>query len=115
MPGFDRTGPHGEGPMTGGGFGYCTGNVQPGTRTFSRGGGFGRRTPGTGGRGRGYRNRFLATGIPRWGINQQPIQQQQVQIDKNQEMQDLENEKKALENELEAIKKRQEELKNRSD
>lgn len=25
MPGFDRTGPMGEGPMTGGGFGYCRG------------------------------------------------------------------------------------------
>lgn len=23
MPGFDRTGPRGRGPMTGGGFGYC--------------------------------------------------------------------------------------------
>jgi hypothetical protein len=23
MPGFDGTGPRGEGPMTGGGFGYC--------------------------------------------------------------------------------------------
>lgn len=23
MPGYDRTGPRGEGPMTGGGFGYC--------------------------------------------------------------------------------------------
>jgi len=23
MPGYDRTGPRGAGPMTGGGFGYC--------------------------------------------------------------------------------------------
>lgn len=23
MPGFDGTGPHGEGPLTGGGMGYC--------------------------------------------------------------------------------------------
>jgi len=23
MPGYDRTGPRGRGPMTGGGFGYC--------------------------------------------------------------------------------------------
>jgi hypothetical protein len=27
MPGFDKTGPRGEGPMTGGGFGICTGRV----------------------------------------------------------------------------------------
>ena len=23
MPGYDRTGPRGQGPLTGGGFGYC--------------------------------------------------------------------------------------------
>ena len=42
MPGFDRTGPRGMGPMTGGGRGYCN----PGG--FGRGYGFGR------GLGRGY-------------------------------------------------------------
>ncbi len=26
MPGLDRTGPKGEGPRTGGGFGFCTPN-----------------------------------------------------------------------------------------
>jgi hypothetical protein len=112
MPGFDGTGPRGEGPMTGGGFGYCTGNVQPETRPRSFGGrgGFGRRSPGMGGRGRGYRNRFLATGVPRWGSYPQPVQQPTVKYDKNIEMQSLETEKKALENELDAIKKRLEEL-----
>lgn len=53
MPGYDGTGPRGEGPMTGGGFGYCTGGFWPRfgrTRGFGRGGGLGRGL----GRGRGY-------------------------------------------------------------
>ncbi|MFW6324803.1 MAG: DUF5320 family protein [Desulfovibrionales bacterium] len=39
MPGYDRTGPRGEGPMTGGGFGQCgTGrNAAGGSRGFGRG------------------------------------------------------------------------------
>jgi hypothetical protein len=44
MPGFDGTGPLGEGPMTGGGFGYC---------------GTGRRSP-LGLRGRAFSGRFGA-------------------------------------------------------
>ncbi|MGC9194114.1 MAG: DUF5320 domain-containing protein [Syntrophobacteraceae bacterium] len=57
MPGFDRTGPSGRGPMTGGMRGACTG--------FGRGGrGFGNvgLMAGTG-RGRGWRNRFFSTGL----------------------------------------------------
>ncbi len=58
MPGFDRTGPEGAGPMTGGGWGWCgrrTGRMWPegGSglglgRGFRRGfgGGFGRRGAG---------------------------------------------------------------------
>ena len=30
MPGYDRTGPNGGGPMTGRGAGYCPGNNSPG-------------------------------------------------------------------------------------
>lgn len=56
MPGGDRTGPMGQGPMTGRGMGYCTGNVQPG---FGCG-------PGRRGRGRGFRNMFYMTGQPGW-------------------------------------------------
>lgn len=57
MPGFDRTGPRGMGPMTGGGRGFCTGfaNRQwmPGpVGCFGRGG------------GRGWRKRYYATGLP---------------------------------------------------
>lgn len=74
MPRGDRTGPAGEGPMTGRGAGYCSGNDAPGftDRAFSgRGGmGFGGwlrpgnwTAYGRGG-GRGYRNRFYETGVP---------------------------------------------------
>lgn len=37
MPGFDRTGPLGQGPMTGGGFGYCRENYMPDYGTGGRG------------------------------------------------------------------------------
>ncbi len=61
MPGGDRTGPLGYGPMTGRGAGYCAGYVTPGygNPAFGRGRGFG-------GGGRGRRNIFYATGLPGW-------------------------------------------------
>lgn len=66
MPAGDRTGPMGEGPMTGRGAGYCSGSGQPGYvsggtgmgRGFGMG--FGR------GAGRGWRHWFRATGLPGW-------------------------------------------------
>lgn len=62
MPGFDGTGPMGQGPMTGGGRGYCavpvntagTGFIGGGRGFFGRGG------------GRGRRNRYYATGLVGW-------------------------------------------------
>jgi len=88
MPRGDRTGPEGEGPLTGRQAGYCAGNDRPGygapgpgyvgRRFVGRGFGarpLGRRGPvgrGFGGRGaasRGgyrWRNWFYATGVPGW-------------------------------------------------
>lgn len=63
MPGGDRTGPAGMGPMTGRGAGFCAGYGAPGflNRGYGAGGGF------FGGRGgRGWRNRFWSTGVPGW-------------------------------------------------
>ncbi|MFP4476967.1 MAG: DUF5320 domain-containing protein [Desulfatibacillaceae bacterium] len=63
MPGFDRTGPDGVGPMTGGMRGYCAGNAP--SRRFGRGrrmGGFGR------GRGLGF-----GPGAPWRGWDPQPV------------------------------------------
>ena len=61
MPGFDGTGPAGMGPMTGWGRGFCG----------QYGGRGGRLSPGPwfgwGGRGRGWRHRYWATGMPGWG------------------------------------------------
>ena len=66
MPGGDRTGPLGWGPMTGRAAGLCAGypvsgfvNPLPG-RGFGRGWGTGR------GGGRGHRNWFCATGLTGW-------------------------------------------------
>ncbi|MBN2381810.1 DUF5320 domain-containing protein [bacterium] len=71
MPGGDRTGPWGMGPLTGRGMGYCAGYPVPGYANVAGRGGFGARGGrggfgGYGGGGRGFRNRFYATGIPGW-------------------------------------------------
>jgi len=63
MPGGDGSGPMGQGPMTGGGFGPCGGGAGYG----ARGGGYGRGGGGYGrgfGRGQGFRNRRWAAAWP---------------------------------------------------
>lgn len=70
MPGEDKTGPFGYGPMTGRAAGFCAGYRVPGYANpipgrgwfgFGRGRGwFGR------GGGRGWRHWYYATGIPGW-------------------------------------------------
>ncbi len=65
MPGGDRTGPMGLGPMTGRAAGFCAGYGVPGyMNPIPGGGGWGW------GRGRrggwGWRNWFNATGMPGW-------------------------------------------------
>jgi len=63
MPGGDGTGPAGMGPMTGRAAGYCAGYPVPGYMNPVGGAGFwgwGR------GGGRGWRNRFYATGLTGW-------------------------------------------------
>ena len=74
MPRGDRTGPEGEGPMTGHQAGFCAGNDVPGSA--EPGPGYaGRRFGGRRAGGRrftrrrfgGARKRFYATGVPGWG------------------------------------------------
>lgn len=67
MPRGDRTGPAGAGPKTGRGMGNCSGSNYAGYANQAPGfrGGFGFRR---GGGGRGWRNRFYATGIPGWAV-----------------------------------------------
>lgn len=70
MPGGDRTGPMGAGPMSGRGAGYCAGYGGPGY--MNPGGGWGRGYRGfgggrgPGGGGRGWRHMYYATGQPGW-------------------------------------------------
>ena len=54
MPGGDRTGPKGDGPGTGRGMGFCTGNDRPGTGIGKISVGFRRWWSGFG-RGKGWR------------------------------------------------------------
>jgi len=112
MPRGDRTGPRGQGPMTGRAAGYCAGLGMPGYANpysrfgsgmrFGRGGGFGAG-------GFGWRNRFYATGVPGWmppAGYPEPYQQP----DPDWEKQALKSQANALESELDAIKKRLDEL-----
>ena len=66
MPGGDRTGPAGAGPMTGRAAGFCAGYPVPGTMNPVSGRGFGGGWGGGRGGGRGRRNRFYATGLTGW-------------------------------------------------
>jgi len=69
MPGFDGTGPRGQGAMTGGGRGYCVVALNnTGVRPMSGGGFYGRSG------GRGYRNCFNATGLSGWVRAQRGMQ-----------------------------------------
>lgn len=101
MPGGDRTGPMGAGPQTGRGLGYCSGNNQPGYENQAPAfrGGFGRWNRGP---GRGWRNRFFATGASGW-----------VSPTPEQETTDLKTQVELLKTQLDAIQKRIEELINK--
>lgn len=68
MPGGDRTGPMGMGPMTGRGAGFCAGFPVPGAMNAVPGRGFRGGGGGRGGRGgrRGWRHGYYATGVPGW-------------------------------------------------
>lgn len=65
MPFGDRTGPLGQGPMTGRGLGYCSGYNQPGYGYPGWGRGWFGRGRGWSGRGRGWGR--VDYGYPAWG------------------------------------------------
>jgi len=112
MPGGDRTGPLGMGPMTGRGAGYCAGFSTPGYANpvggrgffgFGRGRGFAVR-----GGGRGWRNQFFATGLPGWARAGYP--ESVAAPTAEQEKQTLKQEAQYLKDSLDSINKRIEEL-----
>jgi len=88
MPGFDRTGPLGQGSMTGGGFGYCgTGRGQSyGFRGRASYGGFGA-GPGF---GRGRFGRGRGPGYGYWPQRRSYLQP--VTLDPKEELAELQRE-----------------------
>jgi hypothetical protein len=110
MPGGDRTGPMGMGPMTGRARGYCRGAWAP-----AYGAGFRRGGAAVGfGRGRGWRRMAYATGQPGWARGgwgfgyPAPYRQPDPETEK----QALQSEAQALQAELAAIERRLTEIQN---
>lgn len=102
MPGGDRRGPRGFGPMTGRRAGYCAGFNGPGFTNPI--GGWQRFGYGFRGGGRGWRTLYHATGMPGWqraGMIP-PAQPEDPEI--------LKEQANWLQSQLEAVKKRIEEL-----
>ena len=105
MPGGDRTGPLGMGPRTGRALGYCAGFGIPGYANPALGRGYGMGF----GHGRGWRNRFYATGVPgRMWFPGYPACYPQP--DSASEQQVLRQQAEALKAELEVINKRLEQI-----
>ena len=107
MQRFDRTGPQGMGPMTGGGRGYCAvpGSgwaVGTGRRGLFRGpiGAPGRGRGGIG-MGRGVRGGW---GYPGWGAA--PVEPYGAPMSEEQELEQLRQQEQFVEGELEEIKRR---------
>ena len=106
MPGFDRTGPSGMGPMTGGGRGYCNpsqaayGPAPAWGRRLGRGRGFG------GGYGRGFGGWYGPAYNAPYGSPYNMNPEDEVNM--------LKGEADAVKSELDAIQKRIEELESKS-
>lgn len=110
MPRGDRTGPMGMGPRTGRAAGFCAGFNAPGYAGPAPGRGMGMGRGRNAGGGRGWRNMFYASNLPRWmrfGGNaaanydaSSPEVEKQVLIDQVH----------ALQSELNQLRKRMDEL-----
>ena len=105
MPGGDRTGPEGRGPMTGRRAGFCAGYQVPGYE--KPGYGFGRGF--VRGSGRGFGRGFWGRGKGFWWRDTIPETYPQV-ISKDEEKSYLEDTVKNLEQEIKSIHKRIEEI-----
>ena len=111
MPGFDKTGPRGEGPLTGGGFGRCRGDTDgndasqygPGRRGWGRGPGGG----GGGGRGRrnrgGGRGRGRGLGVGGWQDFVRERDLDDYAADSREKLDSLERENQELRDRLAAL------------
>lgn len=102
MPGFDRTGLIGRGPMTGWGRGNY---IMPGwvvRGPIGDGGGFGR--------AHGWRHRFWSTGVPGWTWWRRPYPYG-IKLQPEEELEILQDQARYLEKDLEEIRKNIAELK----
>ncbi len=112
MPGGDRTGPMGMGPMTGRAAGFCAGNNVPGYMNPYGGRGMGYRWGGMGGRGRGggfgRRRGFFAQGAyPELAPGAAPYPYDApMPFDAGAELDALQNQAQSLRSALENIEKR---------
>ena len=112
MPGGDRTGPLGRGPMTGRALGYCSGNNNPGFANPGYGPAYGR------GRGRGLGRGYWGRGRGFWrqGYRDPYFQPYPYDIEtypqpnKDEEKNYLQDLIKSLEEEIKTIKQRLQEL-----
>lgn len=102
MPGGNRTGPMGAGPMTGRGAGFCAGSGRPGTMGGRGAMGFGA----GGGRGCDWRNRFFASGLPAWPRWWGSGTAEASAMSVDQEKQMLEQQLKPLQDALDSMKQR---------
>ena len=105
MPGFDRSGPMGGGPMTGGGRGYCNPATTPGPGAFVGGYAGGSRIRGGLGRGRGWRR-----GLGRGYRFYPPAAGLADSVDTAGELAALRNEADYLKGSLDAVARRIDEL-----
>ena len=118
MPRGDGTGPAGMGPMTGRAAGYCSGYSVPGYANpyGGRFAGVGRAFGGGFGRGRGYRNRYYATGLPgrvRYNMGY-PAWDEVINYPFTPDL-EPEQEKEMLKSQSEALQKQLDEMKARID
>ena len=112
MPGGDRSGPMGMGPMTGRAAGYCAGYDVPGYMNAIPGRGFG------GGWGRGWRWRHwaYATGLPGWARGYAPAWGAPpaygpwAPLSREQQTESLKTQAEWLKEQLDAVNQRIEEL-----
>lgn len=105
MPGFDRSGPMGAGPMTGGGRGFCNPATTPGPRSFVGGYVGGSRIRCGLGRGRGWRR-----GLGRGSRFYSPAAGLDESVDTAGELAALRNEADYLKGSLDAVIRRIDEL-----
>ncbi|MBN1975124.1 MAG: DUF5320 domain-containing protein [Sedimentisphaerales bacterium] len=113
MPGGDRTGPAGMGPMTGRAAGFCAGLGVPGYANSGGGRGFWGRGRGMG-RGRGFGWARAGYGWPAWSGDVNPYAYGASpiapKISVQQELDALKGQSEYLEDALDGIRKRIEEL-----